>query len=350
MPIRIEAGKPSCVTSLGVAWRALEATSSKASVFQGWTWMGCLARERFSAPVVVRAEVDGMLAGLALFNRRGGRLWLSESGDAGLDAPFVEHNAPLIADGAPPGLLVAMLRVAARAGWTWGLVLNGVPEEVAAAAGGVPWRREVRCARHVDLGAVRNAGGDYLTTLSANTRQQMRRSMRGFAADGDLRLDRAATVDQALDWFDALAALHGARWRERGKPGAFASETVLRFHRALIAEGLARQEVDLLRATAGGTLLGYLYNLRRNGWICAYQSGLAVTEGAADRPGIVAHVMAIEQALADGAHRYDFLAGDARYKASLAKDERPLVWMTSVLPGWGGGPAPHDSGSNSASY
>jgi len=74
---------------------------------------------------------------------------------------------------------------------------------------------------HVDLDKVRAAEGDYLSLLSANTRQQVRRAIRLFESKGELILERAPTAGQALDWFERLCHLHQERWTARGKPGAY---------------------------------------------------------------------------------------------------------------------------------
>ena len=44
------------------------------------------------------------------------------------------------------------------------------------------------------------------------------------------------------------------------------------------------------------------------------------------RPGLLAHAMAIEQARARGIRVYDFLAGDAPYKARLGQRLGEIVW------------------------
>lgn len=335
MSFRITAHGIADVDSLGAEWRALEARAPSASVFQGWTWMGCLAEERFPNAVLVRAEVDGRTLGLALFNRRRGGLHLSEAGDHRLDLPFVEHNAPLIDETAPPALMPAMMQAAWRAGGVFRMVLGGVPPLVAAAAGGWTMRRQERAAPRVNLQAIRESGGGYLACLSANARQQLRRSLRAYAAHGELRLDRAASVAEATGWLEDLTALHGRLWRSRGKPGAFADPFMLRFHRSLIERGVMRGEVDLLRAQAGGRLIGYLLNLRRGGWVCAYQSGWDLSAaGRHERPGIVCHALAIEQSLGRGDAVYDFLAGEDRYKRSLGTGETTLVWQHSLRNRW----------------
>ncbi len=65
--------------ALGDRWRELEARSD-CSFFQSWTWMGCLAEERFSDPVLLEAVLDGRLVAMALFNRRRSRTGRRVSG------------------------------------------------------------------------------------------------------------------------------------------------------------------------------------------------------------------------------------------------------------------------------
>lgn len=325
------------LADLEEAWRGLEAQAAP-PFFRSWTWVGCLAGERFRDPVLVRAERGGRLVGLALFNRSGRpwhrRLCLSESGEPQLDAPFIEHNGPLLAPGEGAETMAAMLRCALRMRGIAALRLSGVEGaviEAARAAGAVVPRRQDRSAPLVRLDALRLAGGDYLGALSANTRSQLRRSNRRYAAEGEVTLDRADTVPGALAWLDALVDLHGAAWRARGQPGAFADPFMLRFHRALVARGVPRGEVDLLRASAGGRPIGYLYNFRLGGHVCAYQSGFdyAVPDPHA-KPGLTCHHLAIERALRLGDHYYDFLGGDDRYKRSLATDASTLVWAEAA--------------------
>jgi CelD/BcsL family acetyltransferase involved in cellulose biosynthesis len=316
--------------ALAAEWRRLEATAASPAFFQGWTWVGCLAPERFRRPLLVRASAGGRTLGLALFNRHRGRLLLTETGDPDCDSVYVEHNAPLLAADAPAETLGRMLRAAWDAG-ALGMQLSGVPQAVAAAANGVVWRRRVDVAPWRDLDRVRAVGGDALADLSANTRQQIRRAMRRAEVDGALRLDRAPDTATAQAWLDALGGLHAVRWERDGRPGAFASPWVRRFHAELLTRGVPRGEVDLLRLTAGDRALGYLYNFRLGGRVLAYQSGLVEAASAQDKPGLLAHCLAIRAAAADGMTAYDFLAGDVRYKRSLADGETMLTWA-SLLP------------------
>lgn len=330
----VTAGPVGSFAALETEWRALEAEAGPIPPFRSWTWVGCLAEERYPDPVLLRAEAAGRVVGLALFNRRQGRLALAESGEGALDAPYIEHNAPLLLPGRESELLGTLLGTALRTPGVRRLVLSGIAPEVAAAAPGVAWRRRTSPAPFVALEAVRAARGEPLAHLSANTRQQIRRALRRFAEAGPVELTPARSGTEAAAWLEALIVLHTQSWQARGQAGAFAAPFMRRFHLALVARAMPRGEVEMLRLAAGATVLGYLYNLRRDGHVCAYQSGFA--PAAADphrKPGLVAHVLAIGQAAARGDRIYDFLAGEARYKRSLATASRELVW-TEQVPAW----------------
>ena len=319
---------------LGAAWRGIESPAA-ASPFQRWSWVGCRAAERYPHPVLVQAHRGGVPLGLALLNRRRGRLWLHESGDPALDSIYVEHNGPLALPGPDrDAVLAGLLRCAlhdpaARFG---GVALSGVDGDALAAAqcAGATVSHQARAAPSVDLAAI-PAGTDYPAALSRNTRQQLRRSARAYGA---ARLDRAETAAQALEYLDGLAALHTASWQARGKPGAFAQPAFLRFHRDLAAAGAPAGEVDLLRITAGTRVVGYLYNLRACGRVCAYQGGFDYAGAPPHgKPGLLCHHLAVEAARARGDTAYDFLAGDGRYKDSLSNAQGKLHWLR-LLPRW----------------
>ncbi len=312
--------------ALAQEWRALEARAA-ASFFRSWTWVGCRAAERFPDPWLLRAERGGHTAGLALLNRRHGRLWLGESGDAALDAVFVEHNGVLLAREAAD--LLAPCLAALLAGRR-PVRLAGVDAAHLAAArqaGTVRVRRE-SLAPYVDLAALGPAPGAWQAGLSANTRQQLARSRRSL---GPVTLTRAADVAEAWAFLDALAALHQATWTARGRPGAFADPAFRRFHRDLLARAVPRGEAELLRIDGAHGPIGYLYNFRDRQRVLAYQSGFDYGRGGrAAKPGLTCHEAAIAQARAEGALAYDFLAGADRYKTSLANAATPLYWLDAA--------------------
>ena len=308
--------------------------------------MGCLAEERFSDPVVLRVERGGRLVGLALFNRRRGRwgaesLWLHESGDRAMDAVYIEHNGMLLARDAGdllPRCLHAVLRGTSGWGWRnlWGTRVRfaGVDPlclQDAEQLGSVALYAD-SVAPYVDLRVLPDQPDAYLATLSANTRYQIRRSDRSLARHGPVVALPAATLLEAVAWFEAMAGLHQAPRTARGVADAFHNPEFLRFHRALIGRAMPRGEAELLRVTVGANVLGYLYNFCYRGRVLNYQSGFDYAlarsiAGPHAKPGLSCHHAAILRAKADGATVYDFLAGKDRFKRNLARQHNRLCWF-----------------------
>jgi CelD/BcsL family acetyltransferase involved in cellulose biosynthesis len=316
-------------SALAPVWRDLERRAA-CSFFQSWAWTGCLAEERFTEPWLLIARRDGRVVGLALFNRgpRAGLIrpiLLGESGAAGPDSIFIEHNGLLLDRDEPDGLAAECWSTLAekfgKARWS----VSGTAETtcVALPVDRIAQVRAKRPAPYLDL----SPNIDPLQGFSANTRQQLRRSLRAWDEIGLLRLE-IATPDEAHNYLDALAELHQLYWIGRGKPGAFAEPFFRRFHHALLHRAADRQSVDLIRVGAGERVVGYLYNFVHDGWVAAYQSGFDFGRDADRlRPGLICHLMAIQHYRRAGMRRYDFLGGEARYKRSLANAEIPLVWL-----------------------
>ena len=312
-------------TMLEARWEAL-ADAWGVGPFRSWTWVGCLARERYPDPVLAEAHEGDALVGMGLFNRRrrgmGAALHLHESGDPAQDAVFIEHNGMLSAPGKSHAVLAATLREASRLAGR--VVLSGLDDAglaAARAAGGVVGPLRTRVAPFARL--------DRDPQFSRNTRSQLGRSDRSYAASGPIVVERAAMVTDALMWLERLLALHVATWSARGVASGFAAGPVQAFHQALIRRGVPEGMVDVLRISAGTRVVGYLLNLRGAGRVMAYQSGFDYAgAGAQEKPGLTCHAAAMRHARLAGAVEYDFLAGDSRYKRSLADDARPMHWFT----------------------
>jgi CelD/BcsL family acetyltransferase involved in cellulose biosynthesis len=330
------------LTALGSRWRDLEARSTCA-FFLSWTWTGCLIEERFPDPVLVEATEDGRTVALALFNRRRRWglpvLWLHESGTPSLDCPYIEQNGVLAEAGREAELTrLCLAAVLPR----WHAVLSGIDATTFRAVQALPVLTRVRrtqASPFADLARLRAAGRTCRESRSANTRQQLARSVRWYATAADAgvalpEIARAETVDAALAALDSLAALHQASWNSRGAPGSFAQPFFRRFHRLLIERGFALGQVALQKVSFSDMVIGYLYNFRFRNQILAYQSGFHYRkDAAAARPGLVAHAAAIDEAMEQGVDIYDFLAGDDRYKRSLS-DSAHQVWWIGSGPRW----------------
>ena len=313
------------------------------SFFTRWlcigTWLETLpgSVEKF----VLRAFLGGRLVAMAILVRRSERrhgfvaarqLHFNAAGDPSCDFT-IEHNG-FASSGIDEARLWAGFLDWFRGAGTLGdeLVLPGLtdPGPLPPRPAGLFHRIHSVPAYRVDLARVAAADGDPTVLLSRNSREQLNRAMRRCAEAGTLTIEEAASPEEALAYFAALEPLHVAGWTRRGKSHSFTHPFFARFHRRLIAVGMARAAIQMLRVKAGPTVLGYLYNFRDRGRVFAYQSGFDRADQR--RPGYVCHALAIRRNAEKGEHVYDFMAGDNRLKQSFASESYTMSWHTLQRP------------------
>ena len=331
---------------LGQEWLELESRSSNHSFFLSWYWIGNWLRlvKPQCSPMVMRIISEGRLVGLAIICKgkapvlryaRVSQLLLNVAGDPDLDSIAIEYNGFLCADGMDEAITTA--------GLTWlmqghipnqAVRLDGVSEQISKLAEAISLRmgRELHLlnlhpAPFVDLGAVRDSGKDYLSHLSRNTRQSLKRSLRHYENIGPIEYHIAGTLDEALAIYAELEVAHQANWQARGKASTFILPEPKKFHFMLINSAFADGHIEIARISAGGQPIGYLYNFIWQGTVLAYQSGFNYGEDEAAKPGYVSHYMAILSALAKGHNVYDFMAGQVQHKSSLSNRTQNLSWI-----------------------
>lgn len=320
-------------------WAPLYETSCNRSIFLSNAWLQCWLEvygDDFEG-FWVRWETDGgVVGGCLLLTRTIFRacipfrtLYLNATGEARERTPLAEFNAVLHLSGFDAAVAADLACLLAEMRWDRllvsgyedaGILGNLVPRLPAASV-----EHERKPAPFVDLAAV--DGASFESSLGSNTRSQVHRSKRLYEQrSGAVRIERASSLEQAMQYFGELTQLSNARWQEKGETGSFSSPAVLDFHRRLLACLWPRQSIDLLCVRAGDAVLGYLYNFTDGGKVYFFQSGFAYAADARLKPGLLTHCFAIGHYAARGFKEYDFLAGDARYKRSLARRHRDLIW------------------------
>jgi hypothetical protein len=188
----------------------------------------------------------------------------------------------------------------------------------------------------IDLNKIRDEyDNDIYKRLSPNTRQQIRRAIRSIERDiGPVSLKRADSKKTALNWFESTGEWHRMRWQTIGqkKYSGFDNPNFIQFHKNLILDSFDAGIIEYLKITAGTHLLAYLYNFRFKKTTFFYLSGVNYSVGEKFKPGIVAHTLAIENSLLDGAIKYDFMAGENRYKESLSTNKSEQQWLSLKRP------------------
>jgi CelD/BcsL family acetyltransferase involved in cellulose biosynthesis len=300
------------------------------------TWLahyGDVVPHRFAL-----AERDGAPRGMALIAEAAshGRLRvptiaLGTAGEPDGSSVFVERNRLLARAEDRRAFAISLMAELERdvGGWQR-LRLDGMllAEAELLLKGRAPTRWQVEESPVADLRA--SEDGDVLAALSASKRQRVRRALRHL---GELETHWAQNVAEADRMLDELIALHTARWRAEGKPGAFASPRFTAFHRALIARLLPSGGAVLYRIERAGETIGCLYGLAEGERMLFYQGGLQRFEDNRLNVGTAAHALFMQACRERGFHTYDFLAPATRYKNDLSTSSEQLVWAELERPG-----------------
>ena len=169
-----------------------------------------------------------------------------------------------------------------------------------------------------------NLPGDwdsYLSSLSANTRQKIRRFLRLVESDPNYRIVHAQPDTIKRD-IDILLELWSARWASRKGERL---DAMIRSSRAILANCFQNGSVLLPVLWHGGTPLGALaiFVDQQKKSFLFFMGGRDETVDSPP-PGLVLHAYSIRHAIAHGFNTYDFLRGNEAYKYSFGAREHPI--------------------------
>lgn len=260
-------------------------------------------------------------------------IFLNSTGDSYYDSIFIEHNSMIV----DPSYNISAGDLQNIPLPTWdefilpGFVLeqysteNHIFDELKRDKNTVVYINEK--AYFIDLDEIRKANHDYLSLLSSNRRQQIKRSIREYEKEGEIKIEMADSLAKAQLFFGKMVELHQAEWKKRGKPGAFANAYLCLFHTTLIKNRFEHDEIQLLHIYTNQGTVGYLYNFVYNRRVSFYQGGFNYRAGNNYRPGMVSHYYAILFNIKENNLIYDFLAGDSPYKESLSTGFKVMKWV-----------------------
>ena len=185
----------------------------------------------------------------------------------------------------------------------------------------------------------------YRSRLTKRARKIVREAESALSS-GVGEFEVAQTLDQALDFVDAIERMHQARWRERGIDGCFTTNSFRVFMRsalrnmwnerwfslqspsdALDARGQQRVHVGLLRIN-GVPAAGCICYRDRDA-LAVYLTGMNI-DLSDGRPGWMLNKCIIKRAIALGCTQIDFLRGDEEYKERLGG--QPSVQHRWIVP------------------
>lgn len=314
-------------------WLELE-EKSNCSVFLTWGWIGnwlTIVADELEI-FVLRAELDREIVGLGLLvaeriKRRG----LIKSNTMVLNSikhspnnMIIEHNRLLLKTGLEEAVSRAVLHfLESNFSDTEEFIIPYSDQncDIKAVCRDFSFScmsADIVESPFIDLDFIRRNKKTYMDCLSKNTRHQLRKSLKAYQAMGELGVEEAGDQKVALAFFEKLKELHQHSWQQRGRSGSFNNQLWEKFHRNIINNQFASQQVQLLRIFVGNHDIGIIYSLVHKGRVNMLQTGFDYDFVKNAKPGYVCHYLAVEHNLTKGLCVYDFLAGDSQYKRSLA--------------------------------
>lgn len=172
---------------------------------------------------------------------------------------------------------------------------------------------------------------EWMASRSRRFRERLRRRQRQLAEQG-VTIRRSESPRQLTADVDALFDLHRQRFAAQDRKTALDSEGCRRGASEAAALMHESGATRLWVAEFEGEVIAASLAFRAGDRISGWTSGMN-PEWAGFSPGFVLTVEVIRDAHEIGARSLCFGSGDYEYKARLADDDDPLVWLSLVMKG-----------------
>ncbi len=160
--------------------------------------------------------------------------------------------------------------------------------------------------------------------LASKFGKNLARGRRRLAERGKIDYVTAATREEALEIFAALARQRQARCDEMGRGNSLADPAYRRFYEAAIAVGLELRLTSVSAMKLDGRIIGAMLALRHGP---SRHVLMPTYEGGEWKPLSLGNILireAIEQFIAEGARYFDLTIGDEAYKRAFGASRDPL--------------------------
>ena len=349
MGLRIEpAFEPDQFRLLGQEWNGLLAASPADTIFLTWewisTWWDVYGTDSRLYVLAVRDD-DGTLVGIAPLrirkrSRLGGLVRLRSVEFIGTGGDVTPEYLDLIAR---PGFDLAVADAVAdvlqqdasidvidlRSCPSASPCLARLRERLAQEGRGLLQLRHDSTCPSMRLPATWEI---YWASRSRNHRKKLREYDRRCERELAIRLRLTSTPQEIDADMQTLMALHHRRWHHGSR--AFQSDRYRKFHLRLARLLLDRGALRLFSLEAGPKVVASLYCFSYHGRYYYYQAGRD-PDYSRYRVGLVLLHRAVGQAIAEGAHTFDFLSGDEDYKYTWADEQAVNLRLSH----WKSGPA-----------
>jgi len=153
----------------------------------------------------------------------------------------------------------------------------------------------------------------YLKQLPKEHARGVERYTRRLYRHYAVRTVKCTNEGELPNYLEVLFDLHQRRWNSQGEPGSFASPEPRQFYFDMSWAFLRRGWLEFWLLELNGAVAAAQFALRYGDTVYQLQEGLD-PEHYSDRAGHVLRAHVIEQLIAEGVHRYDYLGGSEPHK------------------------------------
>ncbi len=302
--------------------------SENVTFFLSWAWVSNWIETYSPRLIVITAKQRNKAVAIGLFTQSiekrhkfisSRQLRLQQTGQHDFDQIWVEYNDFICRSEHQEHAVNACIKVIKKSFSYWDEIIFSMAPSAryqSFIGNGIDTKITLKVPCYsVDLTRIRSDGQQYIDTITANTRYQIRRSIKLYKKHyGEITIEKASSLQAALQLFNEAGEFHKERWGDSG----FRNPEFIKFHKNLISNNFTNKSIDLIKVTAGETTIAIMYNLILNNNIYFYLQGLEYQADNKIKPGLVAHSIITQYYLDKGMNLYDYMGGYSQYKTQLA--------------------------------
>jgi len=318
-------------------WQCLEKRSQN-SIFLSWQWIENWLKVVTEPLYLVKANKRGVIVGLGIFVERKRyalgvipykQWWLHKTGDKKQDQMWIEYNDFLLDNEDSKTIRNKIVEYLFKEkkltqeivyGLTKLDVFDSFKEQLKIMD--MDSRTLLESKGHlIDYNKV--STDDFSDLWSKNTRYQINRSKKILTQQGDISFRIITKTEEILGVFDNISDLHKKRWHNTKQGSGFSNALFKLFHERMITNNNEVLQISVL--SLNNKDIGFLMNYVYKNTVYFYLSALSDEFSSKVKLGMLLHSESIKYYREQKIFYYDFLAGDAQYKRSLANEKYTMV-------------------------
>ncbi|MBU2924927.1 GNAT family N-acetyltransferase [Colwellia sp. 1_MG-2023] len=335
---------PEKIEQLKKSWLRLESIASP-SFFLTWRWIGSWLEQikNTSKLILVEATQNDRTVALGifiekdttkygLFKRK--QWYLHRTGNDCKDQIWIENNTFLTTNENKDVIIQAI----------WQTLLshyNHVDEFIIAINNDQPSKEQLSCTNKYSIIKNNTENGyfitldkintidDYFSSLSKSTRKQLKRSHTLLTQQNEFKFSVTIAPEQQTQILSKCQQWHIDKWKDTETPSGFTNPQFTGFHKNLIHSDHTTSNTVVASLMINNELYGCLYCFLNHNCAYFYLSALKPIADNRIKLGLSLHALFIQWLIENKPNikKYDFLAGEARYKQSLSNQKNEHCYL-----------------------